>query len=99
MVNRLLVTFCRKCRQDVNRLLAFTSIRRGFAAGRTAELFKEALPSLHAFRASDSYRQELLGVPAKDYMRYDRESGGLCLCHSNFRQQVYREKYQTASPL
>lgn len=60
-----------------------------------AELIKECVTELRPFSVANSYRQNLLGAPAQDVMAYERDARGWCLCHSTFRQQVYREKYQT----
>jgi hypothetical protein len=61
-----------------------------------AEVLKEASPELQGYRVDNSYRQELLGVPADDRLRYERDASGWCLCHSIFRQRVYRAKYGRA---
>jgi hypothetical protein len=58
-----------------------------------AELLKKAAGDLQPFLVRNSYRQELLGIPADGMLRYERDSTGRCLCHSAFRQLVYRSKY------
>jgi len=58
-----------------------------------AEVVKEAVPKLRRFAVASSYRQNLLGAPAQDIMVYERDTQGWCLCHSTFRQQIYRDKY------
>lgn len=58
-----------------------------------AECIKASVPDLQKFALDNSYRQELLGVPGEDRMRYERDTTGWCTCHSNFRQLVYMEKY------
>jgi hypothetical protein len=60
-----------------------------------AEILKEAVPALAAYRVGNSYRQDLLGVPAGGTFKHDREARGWCLCHSAYRLGLYREKYGT----
>lgn len=62
-----------------------------------AETLKQASPSLHLYRVDNSYRQELLGVPTDDRLRYPRDDSGWCICHSGFRQTMYRKKYGLAT--
>jgi hypothetical protein len=58
-----------------------------------AEVLKSVCHDLVRYRVDNSYRQEMLGVPAGGLMRYQRDTSGVCLCHSAFRQMVFREKY------
>lgn len=58
-----------------------------------AELLKKSCPSLEKYNVSNSYRQEMLGIPAGGVMQYERNKSGNCLCHSSFRQMIFREKY------
>lgn len=58
-----------------------------------AEAVKRSNPVLRPFQVSNSYRQDLIGVPAGGPFLYDRDASGRCLCHSGFRQRVYRRKY------
>ncbi len=58
-----------------------------------AEVIKESIGNLHRFRVDNSYRQDLLGIPADGQLRYTRDATGWCACHSGFRQMVYRRKY------
>lgn len=60
-----------------------------------AETLKQSVPALAAYRVNNSYRQDLLGVPAGGvfpYPRYGAEDGS-CLCRSAFRLAAYSEKY------
>jgi len=58
-----------------------------------AELYKAADPALAAYAVDNSYRHDLLGVPAENVFRYERDPRGWCLCHSGFRLDFYVEKY------
>lgn len=58
-----------------------------------AELYKAADPALEEHVVDNSYRQDLLGIPANDVFRHTRDARGWCLCHSGFRRMVYAEKY------
>jgi hypothetical protein len=58
-----------------------------------AELLKELTPELRKYIVNNSYRQDLLGVPAQDVFKHARDKQGYCLCHSAFRQNIYKEKY------
>ena len=58
-----------------------------------AELYKAADPALASYAVNNSYRQELLGIPANDVFQHPRESRGWCLCHSSFRLNEYAKKY------
>lgn len=60
-----------------------------------AEGIKRSCPELQRYQVSNSYRQELLGVPAGGTFQHARDKQGWCLCHSNFRQAIYRNKYET----
>lgn len=61
-----------------------------------SEWLKEAIPALGAYRVNNSYRQDLLGIPADGTYRYERDDKGWCLCHSPFRLAIYRDKYGAA---
>ena len=78
---------------DVRVTKAFVSAFAGVLL--LAEIVKELVPDLHPYRVANSYRQDLLGVPTSDVFRHPRDPNGWCLCHSAFRQGVYREKYGT----
>lgn len=58
-----------------------------------AEAVKYACPELQQYQVFNSYQQELLGVPAEGTFQHERDKQGWCLCHSNFRQAIYRSKY------
>ena len=60
-----------------------------------AEAIKYACPELRQYQVSNSYQQQLLGVPAGGTFQHARNKQGWCLCHSNFRQAIYRTKYAT----
>lgn len=77
--------------QEVRVTTAFVSAFAGLLL--YAELVKQASPTLRDFWVNNSYRQELIGVPAEDQFRYPRDDRGWCLCHSSFRQMIYRNKY------
>ena len=62
-----------------------------------AEGIKRSCLELQQYQVSNSYRQELLGVPAGGTFQHVRDKMGWCLCHSNFRQAIYRKKYETAT--
>jgi hypothetical protein len=62
-----------------------------------AELLKELVPEFHPYRVRNSYRQDLLGIPTADVFRHPRDPNGWCLCHSAYRQSLYRDKYSTMS--
>lgn len=57
------------------------------------EFLKASIPALAPHRVDNSYRQDLLGVPADGLFRYDRDPEGWCACYSPFRLRVYQEKY------
>lgn len=58
-----------------------------------AELVKASVPELQHYQVSNSYQQQLLGIPAESVFRYERDSRGWCLCHSAYRLAIYRKKY------
>ena len=58
-----------------------------------AEFLKASVPALEQYRVENSYRQDLIGIPAEGRFRYDRDPHRWCACHSPFRLQVFREKY------
>lgn len=58
-----------------------------------SEFLKASVPTLAAYRVTNSYRQDLLGVPADGLFRYERDPNGWCSCYSPFRTEVYRKKY------
>jgi len=58
-----------------------------------AELLKDCIPELQIYRVDNSYRQDLLGVPAGGLFKHEREKRGWCLCHSTYRLALHREKY------
>jgi hypothetical protein len=60
-----------------------------------AEFLKAVVPALAVHRVNNSYRQELLGLPADGLFRYQRDAQGWCSCYSTFRQRAYRQKYVT----
>jgi hypothetical protein len=60
-----------------------------------AEFLKTSLPALEPYRVNNSYRQDLLGVPADGLFRYERDPEGWCACYSPFRLRVHEEKYGT----
>lgn len=62
-----------------------------------AELYKAVDTTLASHIVDNSYRQDLLGIPANDVFRHARDARGWCLCHSGFRQIVYAEKYSVKS--
>ncbi len=61
-----------------------------------AELVKVVDPALSDYVVDNSYRQEMLGIPASNLFRYQRDPRGWCLCHSSFRLAMYKEKYGIA---
>ncbi|WP_216326047.1 ThiF family adenylyltransferase [Deinococcus aestuarii] len=75
----------------VNVSSAFVSAFAGLLL--LAETLKFAVPQLRGFIVDSSYRQQLLGVPAGDVLRYQRDTTGACLCHSGFRQRMHTQKY------
>lgn len=77
--------------QEVRVTTAFVSAFAGLLL--YAELVKQASPTTCNFQVNNSYRQELIGVPAEDRFKYPRDDRGWCLCHSSFRQMIYRNKY------
>ena len=77
--------------KQINVSTAFASSFAGLLL--LTEAVKSSTPELIHFQVANSYRQELLGVPAGDTMKYPRDVTGMCLCHSSFRQAIYREKY------
>lgn len=58
-----------------------------------AEFLKVSIPALAQHRVNNSYRQDLLGVPADGLFLYERDPEGWCACYSPFRLRVYEEKY------
>ncbi len=58
-----------------------------------AEFLKTVVPDLELYRVNNSYRQDLLGVPADGLFTYERDPHGWCSCYSTFRQRAYRQKY------
>jgi hypothetical protein len=58
-----------------------------------AEVIKTLDSSLQAYRVNNSYQQQLLGIPAGGIFQYQREPNGWCLCHSSYRQMIYKGKY------
>jgi hypothetical protein len=58
-----------------------------------AETLKGATQPLVDFQVNNSYRLQLLGVPAGGLLKYPRDASGGCLCASSFREAVYRQKY------
>lgn len=59
-----------------------------------AEFLKASVPALGEYRVDNSYRQDLVGIPADGLFRYERDPDGWCACHSPFRLRVYHEKYR-----
>lgn len=80
----------------VNVSSAFVSAFAGLLL--LAETLKFAVPQFHEFIVDSSYRQQLLGVPSGDLLRYERDNSGACLCHSGFRRRVYAQKYPDSRP-
>ena len=64
-----------------------------------AELVKASVAELQKYQVNNSYQQQLLGIPAKNFFRYERDSRGWCLCHSTYRLAIYREKYASRESL
>lgn len=60
-----------------------------------SEVIKQSVPELQSYAASNSYQQQLLGIPAGGTFKHQREAQGWCLCHSSYRQSLYAEKYLT----
>lgn len=58
-----------------------------------AEFLKENARDLLPFRVNNSFRVELLGVPGDGPFQHPRDARGWCLCHSSFRQALYRDRY------
>lgn len=58
-----------------------------------AEFLKENVRDLVPFRVNNSFRMELLGVPGDGPFQHPRDARGWCLCHSSFRQALYRDRY------
>jgi hypothetical protein len=58
-----------------------------------SEMIKRANPLLREFQVANSYQQQLLGIPCGSRFRHERDKEGICICHSTFRQAVYRRKY------
>lgn len=59
-----------------------------------SEFLKASVPTLQQYRVDNSYRQDLIGIPADGIYRYERDPERWCACHSPFRLRVYGEKYR-----
>jgi hypothetical protein len=80
--------------QEVRVTTAFVSAFAGLLL--LAEAVKESVPAFHSYRVDNSYRQDVLGVPAEGLFRYERDNRGWCVCHSAFRRKIFTEMYGVA---
>jgi len=62
-----------------------------------SELIKDSVKELEKYKVSNSYQQQLLGIPAAGTFKHQRELQGWCLCHSSYRKAIYAEKYEYSS--